>query len=279
MPLLPRTTPTLLYIHYHSPPTNKHKPNHMIPNVQIHLWDSAAADGGPLSPFSPNAPDTASFSTDHFRMFQFKVLTCPRARSHDWTECPYAHPAEKARRRDPRKFLYSATACPDYRKGSCKRGDTCQFAHGVFECWLHPSRYRTHLCKDGTNCRRRVCFFAHTNDQLRLVPESSSLSSPTSVMNSSFFDSPPSSPYVHNIQEIVSSMRSVQLDDGLFSGLTRCVFGSPRGGILSGNACEEEEAAMERVESGRDIRARIYAKLSRDNSIGGSTPCIGFGGL
>ncbi|XP_047178267.1 zinc finger CCCH domain-containing protein 23-like [Vigna umbellata] len=248
----------------------------MTPNVQIPLWDSAAADGGPVSPFSPNAPDTASFSTDHFRMFHFKVLTCPRGRAHDWTECPYAHPAEKARRRDPRKFLYSATACPDYRKGNCKRGDTCQFAHGVFECWLHPSRYRTHLCKDGTNCRRRVCFFAHTNDQLRLAPDSSSLSSPTSVITSSFFDSPPSSPYVHNIQEIVSSMRNVQLEDGLFSGLTRCVFGSTSGGILSGNGCEEEEPAMERVESGRDIRARIYAKLSRENSIAGSAPHVGW---
>jgi len=65
------------------------------------------------------------------------------------------------------------------------------------------------------------------------------------------------------------------------------VFGSPRGGILSGNGCEEEEPAMERVESGRDIRARIYAKLSRENSIGGSAshigcisePVNGFGGF
>jgi len=37
----------------------------------------------------------------------------------------------------------------------------------VFECWLHPSRYRTQLCKDGTGCGRRICFFAHTEEELR----------------------------------------------------------------------------------------------------------------
>ncbi|KAL2346521.1 hypothetical protein Fmac_000521 [Flemingia macrophylla] len=205
----------------------------MIPKLEAPQWE----------------PD---LSSDHFRMFQFKVQSCPRGRSHDWTQCPYAHPAEKARRRDPRKFLYSATACPDYRKGSCRRGDTCQFAHGVFECWLHPSRYRTQLCNDGTACRRRVCFFAHTSDQLRLLPHSefsSFVSSPTSVINSSFSDSPPSSPYASTVQ------------------LERCVFHSPRGGSLwSFNECEEEPV-LERVESGRDIRARMYAKLSKDNSV------------
>lgn len=93
---------------------------------------------------------------------------CPRARPHDWTQCPFAHPGEKARRRDPRRYKYSGTACPEFRKsGCCRRGDACPFAHGVFECWLHPSRYRTQLCTDGTNCKRRVCFFAHVESELR----------------------------------------------------------------------------------------------------------------
>ncbi|CAK9216812.1 unnamed protein product, partial [Sphagnum troendelagicum] len=110
------------------------------------------------------------YGCDQFRMFEFKVRRCMRGRSHDWTECPFAHPGEKARRRDPRRFHYSGTACPDFRKGSCRRGDACEYAHGVFECWLHPARYRTQPCKDGRNCRRRVCFFAHTPEQLRLLP-------------------------------------------------------------------------------------------------------------
>lgn len=37
-------------------------------------------------------------------------------------------------------------------------------------------RYRSQLCNDGPKCRRRVCFFAHTIDQLR-VPSSKPISS------------------------------------------------------------------------------------------------------
>ncbi|CAI0385425.1 unnamed protein product [Linum tenue] len=105
-------------------------------------------------------------------MYEFKVRRCTRSRSHDWTDCPFAHPGEKARRRDPRKFHYTGTVCPEFRRGGgCARGDNCEFAHGVFECWLHPSRYRTEACKDGKGCKRKVCFFAHTPRQLRLLPE------------------------------------------------------------------------------------------------------------
>jgi Zinc finger C-x8-C-x5-C-x3-H type (and similar) len=119
-------------------------------------------------------PPVDAYSCDEFRMYEFKIRRCARGRSHDWTECPFAHPGEKARRRDPRKYHYSGTACPDFRKGQCKRGDSCEFAHGVFECWLHPARYRTQPCKDGTACRRRVCFFAHTPEQLRVLPQEKS---------------------------------------------------------------------------------------------------------
>ncbi|KAH7438007.1 hypothetical protein KP509_05G100900 [Ceratopteris richardii] len=125
-------------------------------------------------------PTMDAYSCDDFRMYEFKVRRCMRGRSHDWTECPFAHPGEKARRRDPRRIHYSGTACPDFRKGTCKRGDACEYAHGVFECWLHPARYRTQPCKDGRACRRRVCFFAHTVEQLRILPSVSSASASSS---------------------------------------------------------------------------------------------------
>ncbi|PKU67784.1 zinc finger CCCH domain-containing protein 24 [Dendrobium catenatum] len=120
-------------------------------------------------PIDPSLPDIKNsiYATDEFRMFSFKVRPCSRAYSHDWTECPFVHPGENARRRDPRKYHYSCVPCPDFRKGSCRRADMCEYAHGVFECWLHPAQYRTRLCKDGTSCSRRVCFFAHTNEELR----------------------------------------------------------------------------------------------------------------
>lgn len=117
------------------------------------------------APYDFNDP---MFSTDEFRVWEMKIRNCPKSRPHDWTCCPFAHPGEKAKRRDPRLFSYCGTACADYRKsGSCARGDSCMYAHGVFECWLHPSRYRTQLCTDGEACARRVCFFAHRECELR----------------------------------------------------------------------------------------------------------------
>ena len=116
-------------------------------------------------PYDFNDP---MFSSDEFRVWEMKIRKCPKSRPHDWTTCPFAHPGEKARRRDPKIYNYCGTACADYRKfGSCSRGDSCLYAHGVFECWLHPARYRTQLCTDGIECRRKVCFFAHRESELR----------------------------------------------------------------------------------------------------------------
>lgn len=139
-------------------------------------------------PIDPSLPDIKNsiYSTDEFRMYSFKVRPCSRAYSHDWTECPFVHPGENARRRDPRKYHYSCVPCPDFRKGACRRGDMCEYAHGVFECWLHPAQYRTRLCKDGTSCSRRVCFFAHTAEELRplYVSTGSAVPSPRSSTSS-----------------------------------------------------------------------------------------------
>ncbi|CAI9106984.1 OLC1v1006241C1 [Oldenlandia corymbosa var. corymbosa] len=120
-------------------------------------------------PVDPSLPDIKNglYGTDEFRMYTFKVKPCSRAYSHDWTECPFVHPGENARRRDPRKYHYSCVPCPDFRRNTCQRGDACEYAHGIFECWLHPAQYRTRLCKDETNCTRRVCFFAHKVEELR----------------------------------------------------------------------------------------------------------------
>ncbi|GAB4851599.1 hypothetical protein Ancab_031001 [Ancistrocladus abbreviatus] len=138
-------------------------------------------------PFDPSLPDIKNsiYATDEFRMYSFKVRPCSRAYSHDWTECPFVHPGENARRRDPRKYHYSCVPCPDFRKGACRRGDMCEYAHGVFECWLHPAQYRTRLCKDGTNCNRRVCFFAHTAEELRPLYLSTGSAVPSPRSNAS----------------------------------------------------------------------------------------------
>lgn len=149
-------------------------------------------------PMDPSLPDIKNsiYSTDEFRMFSFKVRPCSRAYSHDWTECPFVHPGENARRRDPRKYHYSCVPCPEFRKGACRRGDMCEYAHGVFECWLHPAQYRTRLCKDGTSCNRRVCFFAHTPDELR----------PLYVSTGSAVPSPRSSSSAANAMDFAAAM-------------------------------------------------------------------------
>ncbi|KAG6409572.1 hypothetical protein SASPL_127612 [Salvia splendens] len=268
-----------------------------------------------------------AYSCDEFRMYEFKVKRCARARSHDWTECPFAHPGEKARRRDPRVHHYSGSACPDFRRGACRRGDACEHAHGVFECWLHPARYRTQPCKDGTHCRRRVCFFAHMPEQLRILPYAADESPRSAPIGSSPRYSPPSSPPQSPMSQLTESIRGMQINNKMKSGLGRGMgmnlgmgmsmsppswgggYGSPcspskirpgfrslpatpiramaRPGINAFDLWEsscEEEPAMERVESGRALRERIYSKLGQENSLNrvghgdsaGSVPDIGW---
>lgn len=105
--------------------------------------------------------------SDEFKMYRFKVEMCNKKFVHDWRTCPFSHPTENARRRDPRIYTYAPVPCPSYKKGICLRGDACPYSHGVYEAWLHPAKYRTQLCKEGHLCRRPVCFFAHSLEDLR----------------------------------------------------------------------------------------------------------------
>ncbi|KMS98922.1 hypothetical protein BVRB_3g068100 [Beta vulgaris subsp. vulgaris] len=125
------------------------------------------------NPFNDADFETDDFESNEFRMYSFKIKKCPLNRAHDWTICPYAHQGERARRRDPRKVLYAAVSCPDYKassSGKCPRGELCEFSHGVFEYWLHPTKYRTRVCNAGDCCTRSVCFFAHSPQELRVEP-------------------------------------------------------------------------------------------------------------
>jgi hypothetical protein len=135
---------------------------HALP---AHALGPVGADA--RAPFSASELNAPEFSTDEFRMYAFKVQRCAKRFVHDWRSCPFAHPTENARRRDPRAARYLPVPCPDYKRGICLRGDGCPYAHGVYECWLHPARYRTQLCKEGPRCRRPVCFFAHAVAHLR----------------------------------------------------------------------------------------------------------------
>ncbi|GAB4835221.1 hypothetical protein Ancab_000130 [Ancistrocladus abbreviatus] len=184
-------------------------------------------------PIDPSLPDIKNsiFATDEFRMYSFKVRPCSRAYSHDWTECPFVHPGENARRRDPRKYHYSCVPCPDFRKGSCRRGDLCEYAHGVFECWLHPAQYRTRLCKDGTNCSRRVCFFAHTLEELR----------PLYVSTGSVVTSPRSAASAAAVMDMAAALNFLPGSPSAAAGMSPSLFTPPMS--PSGNGISHPSAA------------------------------------
>ncbi|KAL5227834.1 hypothetical protein ABZP36_016099 [Zizania latifolia] len=101
-------------------------PQGLLAALRMHLADGEAA--ATLEEFNTDE--------DELMMYEFKVRRCPRSRAHEWTLCPYAHPGESARRRDPRRVTYTGEPCPDFRRrpgGECPRGAGCPFAHGTFE--------------------------------------------------------------------------------------------------------------------------------------------------
>ncbi|KAI3430339.1 hypothetical protein D9Q98_004934 [Chlorella vulgaris] len=102
---------------------------------------------------------------------QSQPLVQPAAECQDdpaTKELMRSYKGEKARRRDQTRYKYTGIACPNMRQNNhCSLADNCPYAHNVFEYWLHPTRYRTQLCNDGTACKRKLCFFAHGMEQLR----------------------------------------------------------------------------------------------------------------
>ncbi|KAG2486126.1 hypothetical protein HYH03_015220 [Edaphochlamys debaryana] len=107
--------------------------------------------------------------SDEFWMLSFKVVPCTKTYAHSWSSCPCAHPGETARRRDPTLFNYQPVLCPNVKsKAGCPAGDSCAYAHNVFEQWLHPQRYKALMCTYGSQCTRPSCFFAHSLEELRV---------------------------------------------------------------------------------------------------------------
>lgn len=112
---------------------------------------------------------------DEFLQFTYKVVPCDKTWRHDYATCPFAHPGESSERRHPSTylpFMCGSTQHSTDLKEKCPFGTACKYAHGHFELWLHPGRFRTKLCSLGENCKRPVCFFAHSEQELRVTPYS-----------------------------------------------------------------------------------------------------------
>lgn len=99
-------------------------------------------------------------------MYHFKVHPCPINRHHIWEDCPWTHKGENWRRRVPQ--TYSAKPCAYFKtQRKCMNEDSCTFAHGMLETQLHPDYYKTRMCRNLGNCPNRICFFAHSAEELR----------------------------------------------------------------------------------------------------------------
>uniref|UniRef100_A0A383VYL8 C3H1-type domain-containing protein n=1 Tax=Tetradesmus obliquus TaxID=3088 RepID=A0A383VYL8_TETOB len=118
------------------------------------------------SPTASQGADTVSFD-DEFMQYCYKVEPCMLAHPHGWKMCPFVHPGEPVKRRHP--STHRGDMCPALKKGlPCEAGDdACPYAHSSFELWLHPKRFKTKMCRSGAACSRGICFFAHSEEEVK----------------------------------------------------------------------------------------------------------------
>ncbi|XP_035510664.1 putative E3 ubiquitin-protein ligase UNKL isoform X2 [Morone saxatilis] len=106
--------------------------------------------------------------------------------------CPHYHNS-RDRRRNPRKFKYRSTPCPNVKHGDewgepskCDSGDSCQYCHSRTEQQFHPEIYKSTKCNDmrqtGYCPRGPFCAFAHVE---RIPSTEETMSSLLTVIQSS----------------------------------------------------------------------------------------------
>ncbi|XP_010794525.1 putative E3 ubiquitin-protein ligase UNKL isoform X6 [Notothenia coriiceps] len=106
--------------------------------------------------------------------------------------CPHYHNS-RDRRRNPRKFKYRSTPCPNVKHGDewgepskCDSADSCQYCHSRTEQQFHPEIYKSTKCNDmrqtGYCPRGPFCAFAHVE---RIPSTEETMSSLLTVMQSS----------------------------------------------------------------------------------------------
>lgn len=69
-----------------------------------------------LPPATPASSDAFACQPLH----HVQVIPCGKAFPHDWSSCPFAHPTEGARRRDPRVHPHTGVSCPRLKKVRCR---------------------------------------------------------------------------------------------------------------------------------------------------------------
>jgi hypothetical protein len=81
-----------------------------------------------------------------------------------WTTLPVGAWPEK----EKQQWLRKTKLCAYFaRKGRCKAGAKCDFAHSADELQGAPDLYRTRMCAKGSGCEDPECAFAHSAEELR----------------------------------------------------------------------------------------------------------------
>ncbi|KAJ8245776.1 hypothetical protein GJAV_G00260190 [Gymnothorax javanicus] len=109
----------------------------------------------------------------NFVLANYKTEQCtkPPRLCRQGYACPHYHNS-RDRRRNPRKFKYRSTPCPNVKHGDewgepskCESGDSCQYCHSRTEQQFHPEIYKSTKCNDmrqtGYCPRGPFCAFAH----------------------------------------------------------------------------------------------------------------------
>uniref|UniRef100_A0A4W5NDY5 Unk like zinc finger n=1 Tax=Hucho hucho TaxID=62062 RepID=A0A4W5NDY5_9TELE len=134
--------------------------------------------------------------------------------------CPHYHNS-RDRRRNPRKFKYRSTPCPNVKHGDewgepskCDSGDSCQYCHSRTEQQFHPEIYKSTKCNDmrqtGYCPRGPFCAFAHVESKSKCLTNGSLCSESTTSSVSSLTSNYPKAPGFE---------REDQTHNSVFSGI------------------------------------------------------------
>lgn len=118
-------------------------------------------------------PDDPRWADANFVQIHYKTEKCtkPPRLCRQGYACPYYH-NPRDRRRSPKSFDYTSTACPNVKMGmdwkdpsQCVDGDNCNFCHTRTEQQFHHDIYKSNKCNDmqqsGYCPRGNFCAFAH----------------------------------------------------------------------------------------------------------------------
>ncbi|XP_048846943.1 putative E3 ubiquitin-protein ligase UNKL isoform X1 [Brienomyrus brachyistius] len=140
----------------------------------------------------------------NFVLANYKTEQCtkPPRLCRQGYACPHYHNS-RDRRRNPRKFKYRSTPCPNVKHGDewgepskCESGDGCPCCHSRTEQQFHPEIYKSTKCNDmrqtGYCPRGPFCAFAHVE---RIPSTEETMTSLLTVMQSGSQAKADSQPY------------------------------------------------------------------------------------